>query len=152
MLVTVVNPDNVVETILSANSIEDVRPYYPEEFLVLEHSGIEDIGYVYDGVNFIPPSLSSIDNSKHITQLAFISRFTDTEAVAIDLASQGATEPAAMLRRMLKLIESATFVDLEDPRLQQGVMALEHVYQVIAPGRAYEIINSPVLDSEIFIP
>lgn len=50
---------------------------------------------------YVPPVL------RHVSQLAFLSRFSDAEAVAIDLASIGATTDAATIRRYQAKINAA---------------------------------------------
>lgn len=82
-----------------------------------------------------------------ITRLAFLDRFTDAEAIAIDLASTGATVEAAGLRRYLHKVNAATFIDLGRPDTQAGVQALETV-GILAAGRAAEILTAPIADIE----
>ncbi len=84
---------------------------------------------------------------RHITRLAFISRFTDEEAVTLDLASIGATVQAASLRRYLNKVNAATFIDLDRPDTRAGVQALE-ASGVIAAGRAAVILDAPVQPAE----
>lgn len=82
-----------------------------------------------------------------ITRLAFLDRFTDAEAVAIDLASIGATVQAAGLRRYLHKVNSATHIDLARADLQAGVQALEAA-GLLAAGRAEQILTAPITDIE----
>lgn len=82
-----------------------------------------------------------------ITRLAFLDRFTDAEAVAIDLASIGATVQAAGLRRYLHKVNSATHIDLARSDLQAGVQALEAA-GLLAAGRAEQILTAPITDIE----
>lgn len=85
---------------------------------------------------------------RHITRLAFLSRFTDEEAVTIDLASIGATVEAAMMRRYLSKVEAASFIDLEREDTRKGVLALESA-GILAEGRALEILDSPIEPHEV---
>lgn len=80
---------------------------------------------------------------RHITQLAFLSRFTDPEAITIDLASIGATPQAAGMRRYLSKVNAATFIDLDRPDTRAGVQALEAV-GILTEGRALEILDTPI--------
>ena len=80
---------------------------------------------------------------RHITQLAFLSRFTDAEAITIDLASIGATPQAAGMRRYLSKVNAATFVDLDRADTRAGVQALEAV-GILTEGRALEILDTPI--------
>jgi hypothetical protein len=84
---------------------------------------------------------------KKITQLAFISRFTDAEAIALDLASIGATVEAASIRRYMQKINAATFIDLSRADTISGVNQLEAV-GLIGPGRAEVILTAPITDLE----
>lgn len=90
---------------------------------------------------------TSTANTK-VTILAFLSRFTDEEAVAIDLNSIGATMEAAKLRRFLDKVKAATFIDLSREDTIAGVTALETI-GLIKPGRASQILTAPVQSSEI---
>lgn len=63
-----------------------------------------------------------------ITVNAWLKRWTDDEAVAIDLASihvpsqaLSSQHKAALLRRVLKLSDTATYINLRDPRVMAGV-------------------------------
>lgn len=83
-----------------------------------------------------------------ITQLAFLNRFTDEEAISIDLASIGATVEAATIRRYMSKISAASFIDLKSPNISQGVAAMETV-NLIDAGRASEIVDTPARADEI---
>lgn len=83
-----------------------------------------------------------------ITRLAFLSRFTDAEAVALDLASIGATVPAAALRRYMAKVNAANFIDLSREDTRAGVQALEAM-GVLTEGRASEILDAPVMATEV---
>lgn len=84
---------------------------------------------------------------RHITRLAFLSRFTDAEAVAIDLASIGATVQAASMRRYMQKVNNSSYIDLDRPDTRSGVQALE-AGGVLTAGRAAIILDAPVQDSE----
>lgn len=91
---------------------------------------------------------------RHITNLAFRSRFTSAEKVAIELAAMDnpAAEmaerlQAAAVRAALADVAAAKFIDLDRSDARAGVEALETA-GVIAAGRAVEILDAPVLDVE----
>lgn len=86
---------------------------------------------------------------RKITRLAFLDRFTDAEAIAIDLASIGATVQAATMRRHMQKVNAATFIDLAREDTRAGVLALE-AGGLLAEGRALEILDAPVSDIERF--
>lgn len=64
---------------------------------------------------------------RFITRLAFLSRFTDEEAIAIDLLSIGATVEAATIRRYLSKINAATYIDLDREDVRQGVQSTSDI-------------------------
>ena len=99
------------------------------------------VNYVGNAPDFVPPP------ERAITCLAFLDRFTDAEAIAIDLASQGATVQAAAMRRYMSKVEAATFIDLDRPDTRAGVQALEAAGLLIE-GRALEILDAPVRGHE----
>lgn len=84
-----------------------------------------------------------------ISRLAFISRFTDAEAITIDLAGQGATVQAAGFRRYMQKVNAAEFIDLTRADTRMGVQALEAV-GILAAGRAAVILDTPPTDGEVW--
>ena len=83
-----------------------------------------------------------------ITRLAFLRRFTDAEAVAIDLASIGNTVQSAMLRRAQAKISAAEEIQLDNTETRDGVLALETA-GLLATGRAAAILDAKVLAAEV---
>lgn len=81
--------------------------------------------------------------SSHITRLAFLSRFKDEEAIALDIASTGDSVDAAALRRYMAKVNAASFIDLAREDTRQGVKALERM-GILVEGRATEILDTPV--------
>lgn len=84
---------------------------------------------------------------REVSRLAFLNRFTDAEAVAIDLASQGTTVEAATIRRYLSKVNAASYIDLSNPDTRASVQSLE-TQGLLASGRALEILDSPVQQIE----
>lgn len=78
---------------------------------------------------------------RKITKLAFSSRFTDAEAMQIDVLSRGNDALAAALRRYQTKLELATFIDLNRQDTRNGVIALEQM-GLLAPGRALQILDT----------
>lgn len=106
------------------------------------------IGDRYDGGTFTaPPAPVAPPVVRHITRLAFLTRFTDGEAIAIDLASQGATVQAAAMRRYTTKVNASTYIDLDRADTRAGVIALEAA-GLLAAGRALVILDAPVLGDE----
>lgn len=86
---------------------------------------------------------------RRITCLAFLNRFTDAEAIDIDLASQGVTTQAAAVRRYMQKVNAATFIDLTRDDTRSGVLALEST-GLLQLGRALQILDAPVTEQEAF--
>lgn len=78
-----------------------------------------------------------------MTVYAFLRRFTNEEAVAIDIASYGETAEAAGVRRYMSLVTNALSIDLSLAELRDGVNALEAT-GILAEGRATEILDTPI--------
>ncbi len=114
-----------------------------EEFM-LEHFQPNSYRAVEEVIIEVP---TPVELPKKITRLAFLNRFTDAEAVAIDLASIGATPEAASIRLYLKKVDAATFIDLDDASTRSGVQALETI-GLLGTGRALEILDAPIQSTE----
>lgn len=72
-----------------------------------------------------------------ITRLDFMSRFTDTELVAIYSAAKSSVQIEVWLEK----VKMATDISLTDPRTVSGIFALEQI-GMIGPGRAKEVLTS----------
>lgn len=114
-------------------------------------------GWRYDGVAFAPPDYSPpapVAESRIITNLAFDLRFTAAERVAVEMASlddpsadMGARQQAAYIRVSLQRADKASWVDLDAEVTRTSVQQFE-ARGLIAEGRATEILDAPVQDSE----
>lgn len=91
---------------------------------------------------------------RHLSTLAFKSRFTTNELIAIKLA--GVINPAAAVSQQQQAaaiavasekVDAATYIDLDRQDTREGVLQMETV-GLIAPGRALEILDAPVQDIE----
>lgn len=115
------------------------------------------IGWTWDGVTLSPPNAPDPEPevlTRHITRLAFLQRITMNEHVAIELASihdpasDTATQVrAATLRKMLQLVNAATWIDLDRPDTRGMVQQIEAM-GMLAPGRALEILDGEILPIE----
>ena len=92
-----------------------------------------------------PPELPT---GRLVSNKAFLSRFTDDEAIDIDLASMGATREAATVRRYLSKVNAAQNIDLADDETRTGVQALEAA-GLLQPGRALVILDAPIEPKEL---
>ncbi|WP_290906238.1 hypothetical protein [Aquabacterium sp.] len=105
------------------------------------------LGQTYANGVFTAPVIAPAP--RYLTRLAFISRFTDAEAVGIDLASIGATAQAAGMRRYMNKVDAATYIDPQRADTRAGVQALE-AGGLLAAGRALQILDAPVADEELY--
>lgn len=92
-----------------------------------------------------PPELPT---GRLVSNKAFLSRFTDDEAIDIDMASMGATREAAAVRRYLSKVNAAQHIDLADEETRKGVQALEAA-GLLQPGRALAILDAPIQPKEL---
>lgn len=91
-----------------------------------------------------------------ITVKAFITRFTDEEAINLDLASidnpTGTSEErtaAATIRRFLNKVNLASHIDLSLQETVDGVNQLVS-YGFLTEQRATQILTNPVQDFETY--
>ena len=97
---------------------------------------------------FEPGPLPAQTTERNVARKAFLSRFTDAEAIDIDLASIGATREAATVRRYLSKVDAAQHIDLSDEETRTGVHALEAA-GLLKPGRALSILDTPIEPKEL---
>lgn len=93
-----------------------------------------------------PPPV--VPTERNVSRKAFLSRFTDAEAIDIDMASIGATREAATVRRYLSKVNAAQHIDLADDETRTGVQALEAA-GLLQPGRALVILDAPIEPKEL---
>ena len=97
---------------------------------------------------FEPGPPPPVPTERNVSRKAFLSRFTDAEAIDIDLASIGATREAATVRRYLSKVNAAQHIDLADDETRTGVQALEAA-GLLQPGRALAILDAPIEPKEL---
>lgn len=129
----------VVNIVVAHTQIEPEWVEVPDDLAV-------EKGWTHDGTTFFSGSLDNED--KKISQLAFLNRFTDSEAIAIDLASIGATVEAATIRRFMNKVNAAQYIDLKESDLIAGLNSLESS-GLLASGRTIEILNNPIQQHEL---
>ena len=115
----------------------------------IEWAGMEFGTYSHDEAPAEPEPEVPSPEPRRITRLAFLSRFTDAEAIGIDLASQGVTTQAAAMRRYMQKVNAAAFIDLTRDDTRGGVLVLESM-GLLQPGRALQILDAPVTALESF--
>ena len=101
-----------------------------------------------DAQAFEPAPPPAEPTERNVSRKAFLSRFTDAEAIDIDLASIGATREAAAVRRYLSTVNAAQHIDLADDETRTGVQALEAA-GLLQPGRALVILDAPIEPKEL---
>lgn len=101
------------------------------------------------------PEAPAVAAPRVVSVLGFRRRFTPEEKAAIEWAAvdrpeqpEAARMQAAALRATLADQAAAQFIDLEDLATAQGVQILE-LLGILDPGRALEILSSPVNQSEL---
>lgn len=143
--------NGLVYNVILADSVERAQQFYPEHICLERTDELKYVGpgYSYSGGMFIAPAVVLPAPIYKISRLAFLTRFTDTEAINLDLASIGSTVPAATVRRYLSKVNSAEFIDLERADTRNGVLQLEEL-GFLAAGRALEILNTPAADHEVY--
>lgn len=127
-----------------------VQPENPAQV----YAGVVTYFYVFADKEAFDAAVASVNLAlpekaagTRITRLAFLNRFTDAEAITIDLASQGLTVQAASMRRYTNKINAAQYVDLQRSETRGGVFALEAA-GILAVGRATEILDAEIQDHE----
>ncbi len=142
--------NDLVDNVILADSGARAAQFFPD-FECLELSDADLIGPGHRRVNgqFLPPEPVELPKEYKLTRLAFMNRFTDMEAIQIDMASRGDTIEAATVRRYMSKIEAATFIDLERADTRAGVLILEEL-GFLAAGRAMQILNTPAEPHEVY--
>jgi len=143
--------DGIVENVISADSVERAKMFFPDcdAFERTPDLSFVGPGYLFDGVTFTAPPEPEPEpqTDRRVTKFRFQLRFTDAEAVAIDIASRGDTPEAALLRRNRELVSLAEWVDLDKPLVRDGVNGLV-TFGLLTAERAAEILDAPVRDDE----
>ena len=147
----------VVETVI-VGTLEFAQTLGYDDCVETNEAGI---GWTWDGETFTAPQQPEPEpepvKPRHITRLAFLQRITMNEHVAIELASmhdggKEITDPynirAATLRKMLQLVNAATWIDLDRPDTRGLVMQLEGM-GMLQPGRALEILDAEIQPVEM---
>lgn len=118
------------------------------EILTIDHArGV--VVVTHDVLQMTADEIAAARPLRRITQLAFLTRFTDAEAIGIDLASQGTTVQAAAMRRHQAKVSAASHIDLDRADTRAGVQALEAA-GLLGAGRAAEILDAPIQPHEVF--
>lgn len=108
-------------------------------------SQIAQIGWGYDGTNFIPPPPEPPPPPVFvITKVAFVSRFTSAEYVGIVTAAN--SDPT--VQAWYDMLFIANSIDLEDQRTIDGVNFMVSK-NLLTAARANEILTTPALPSEM---
>lgn len=80
---------------------------------------------------------------RHVTRLAFLSRFTPAERAAIRTAAKA----NVAVEDYVAMVEAAMYIDLDRSDTRTGVQALEAA-TLLAPGRALEILDAAIEQHE----
>ena len=107
-----------------------------------------DIGWRYEGGDFLPPLDTSSNFGRIITVLAYRSRFTPSERTAIQYASRANTLQGASIAAMLEDLMAAGYIHLDRPDTISGTQAMESA-GLLGLGRAAAILSPPVYSAEL---
>ena len=136
----------VVGVTQTADPVDDPR------MVPLQSYDVEVLGKRHDLASGafveIPAEPAPQPTARNVSNKAFLSRFTDDEAIDIDLASIGPTREAATVRRYLSKVNAAQHIDLAEDETRTGVQALEAA-GLLKPGRALAIIDTPIEPKEL---
>jgi len=146
----------LIENDIVVNVIDVGPEGWPEGIDITDIAPRPGIGWQYDeDAGFTAPaSPAPIPQNRIITNYAFDMRFTLDERVAIEMA--GMDDPAATLderaqaaalRVFQERAKKAQFTDLDNPVVITSVQQME-AGGLLAPSRAAEILDAPVLDEE----
>ena len=115
-------------------------------------------GWAHVGGQWTAPDAPEPPAQSHgtiITPLAFRRRFTKEERAAIEWAAVDRSDQtneqrmqAAALRSSLEDQRQATYIDLHDDGVIEGVLGME-LLGLLAVGRADEILSAPVQAGEL---
>ena len=91
---------------------------------------------------------------KWVSRYAFMARFTNDELAFIKIAGMdNPTKPMPeriaiqKINVMLDMVMASTYIDLNRPETRAGVKSME-AFGLLATGRADEILDAPVQESE----
>lgn len=121
---------------------------WPDSVDITHVDPMPGIGWSYaDGVFAPPPAPPAPPPANHgtrITPLAFITRWTPAEEIAIRTAAK----QDASIETMIAHVQLASFIDLADPRTRSSVQALETA-GLLGAGRSAVILDTPVAATEL---
>jgi len=82
-----------------------------------------------------------------ITLGFFLLRLTQAERIAIRMLATEQTEQGFVALDFMKLLETQTAINLQQPQVRQGIEFLEQL-TLLGEGRASEILDAPITDEE----
>lgn len=108
-----------------------------------EGESLPEVGWDFENGKAVNP----YSESKKVTKLKFLERFTQAELIAIEAFSEGSGVNNLAVRIALRKQSMATFIDLSLPETISGTMALAAL-GLVTPERVNEILNNPVQEVE----
>jgi hypothetical protein len=129
----------VVENGVVVNRVVSKSALEPNWFA----SETAQIGWTYDGINFIRPPYLAPTLTWIITKVAFVSRFTSAEYVGVVTAAN--SDPS--VQAWYDLLFIANNIDLEDQRTVDGINFMVSK-NLLTAERANEILTTPSFPSE----
>lgn len=126
------NADRICTSVAELETVPD-----GELFVVLDSMDRTLLGRHHDGQDW-GAALTPVA-ARHITKLAFWSRFTAPERVAILTAAKA----SVAVEDYIAMVKVANFIDLDRADTRAGVQALETA-TLLAPGRALVILDAAI--------
>lgn len=147
----IVQVDNFVVT--SKWELDVLPPEFKDHigtiYHILEPSQQDvNIGWRYEGGDFLPPLDTSSNFGRIVTVLAYRKRFTRAERAVIKYASRQTTLNAAGLASDLDDLNAASYINLDIEDTKTATHEIEAA-TLIAAGRATEILSDPVYSAEL---
>lgn len=123
-------------------SVADLKSKPPgDRFVEIGSLDLSFIGRHHDGSSWGPAPTDT--QSRHITRLAFLQRFTQAERIAIRTAAKS----SVAVEDYVAMVEAAQWIDLDRADTRFGVQAMEAA-SLLSVGRSTEILDAPIVQSE----
>lgn len=142
--------DYIVRSVFNLPTIPpEFQGLLGEVYYILEESQQEvDIGWRYEGGDFLPPTTVPVDYGTKITKLAFLNRLGDTVLGMIEAASR-VNNPLGYAAAVIKIKHaSSTYIDLALEETKADMQKLVD-YGFIDLTKKNQVLNNPVQEKEV---
>jgi len=114
--------------------------------LLIERLDFQLMGKIYEDGEFKDVAVVKPVN-KLITLGFFLLRLTQAERIAIRILATQQTEQGFVALDFMKLLETQTAINLQQPQVREGIEFLEQL-TLLGEGRASVILDTPITDQE----